>query len=134
MLGKFRGNILLKFVLSVVSSRCLYVHACFFLYLSFSLSFVSPLHTSFTLSLSILFTYICMHTRLFSRAHNGIQHARARVTENTSTHNTHLHRKHMPSPYHAFKRAHTHALYYTCILSFSFFLFCFLLVLSFVGL
>lgn len=135
MLGKFRGNIVLKFVFSVVSSRCLYVHACFFfLYLSFSLSFVSPLHTSFTLSLSILFTYICMHTRLFSRAHNGIQHARARVTENTSTDNTHLHRKHMPSPYHAFKRAHTHASYYTYILSFSFFLFYFLLVLSFVGL
>lgn len=101
MLGKFRGSILLKFVLSVVSSRCLYVHACFFfLYLSFSLSFVSPLHTSFALSLSILFTYICMHTRLFSRAHNGIQHARARAR----------HREHVYTQYTLTQKAYAFSL------------------------
>lgn len=92
MLGKFRGNILLKFVLSVVSSRCLYVHACFFLYLPFSLSFVSP-HTllSHCLFLSYSHTYACtlVSFLVLTMAYN----TRARASQRTRLHTIHTYTK-----------------------------------------
>lgn len=71
----------------LISSQCLYIHACFFFfYLSFSLSFVNL--TLLSLSFFILFIYICIHTSLFSYS-QWHTHARAHI-QPTKIHTRHM--------------------------------------------
>lgn len=94
----------------LISSQCLYIHACFFFS---TFHFRSRLLILlFFHSLFSSYSYTYAYTRLFSRTHNGI-HTHAHITTHKNTYTTYVY-----FPYHACKRAHTYNIYTYSLLLF----------------
>lgn len=103
---------ILQFVLARIISMFVRTRLLF-LSLPLVLALICQSSTLLSFSLSILSTYTCMHTCLFSRAHNGI-HTRARTREHIHVHD---HILFLITHASARTRTHTHTYSFLLFLS-----------------